>query len=516
VYVSSDNAASWYPSGLQGKAIYKYAVGELGMYASVGDTLYRTNDGGKTWQQIKVFGGIRITDILPRTAVLYVSVYDENPSIGGLYRSYDDGDTWTKTTKTSEFTYIRGLYPAGPSVMAATKNNGIYRSLNGGITWEKASNGLTDDPEIYDISGYENYIYVAGNMCFFYSSNGGDSWITPQNNGLDSSSGFQFYTITRQGKRIFASMFGYFESIMFSDDNGNNWYNITPGQNLPTSVSPYAFSAIGKDCYVQIGNGIFRTSDGGVTWSEHNKGIPALISDVGFSDGDTLVAWGPTGLFKTGNGGNTWVHHRGIDDSWIKVTGAINFKGSNYLYGDSYWQYNSSNVIPLGTGASDVVHFDTALVSLTDQGFRYSSSGADWDSYTIPQIPDSLGYLMRLVSSGTSLIAYTSNETLDTNVWYRYTKGGSWQKVHEGGYSSRILSSAVHKGVFYIGTEYGGLMRSEDDGLTWKQGNSVDPSAIFDVTYVTGDHLLFSFEFYGFFRVSNCCPKPKIVSCSQI
>jgi photosystem II stability/assembly factor-like uncharacterized protein len=495
MYVSTDSAASWKPAGLQGKEIYQHLVSSTSIIVSVDDTLFSTGDQGATWHQLKVFGGYLITDIVYRSSALYVAVYDIDSTIGGMYRSTDNGETWVKTTSSSTFSYIRSLCLAGPYLIAATRSNGIYRTSDAGDTWEKLSNGFSDDPDIYTMLGYNQYIYVAGTMGFFYTTNNGDSWITPSNTGLDSTYGFQFYTITRQGKRIFASMFGFFESIMFSDDNGNNWYGITPGQYLPNSVSPYAFSVIGQDCYAQIGNGIFRTLDGGVVWSEHNKGIPALISDVGFSDGDTLVAWGPTGLFKTGNGGNSWKHYKAIDQSWVRVTGRIGFQEKSFLYGNELWEYTPTYLIRYSQGASDVVRFDTGLVSLTDQGFLYSSGGTFWDSYTIPQIPDSLGYLMRLVSSGTSLIAYTSNETLDTNVWYRYTSGGSWQKVHEGVYSSRILSSAVHKGVFYIGTEYGGLMRSEDDGTTWTQDNAVDPNAIVDVLYSTGEYLFCNVDY---------------------
>jgi photosystem II stability/assembly factor-like uncharacterized protein len=496
LYVSTDNAASWKPAGLQGKDIYQYLESPLGILVSVNDTLFSTHDEGQTWQQLKAFGGDFISDIVHKATILYVTVSGFDTATTGMYRSTDDGETWTKTTSPSTSSYIRTLSSAGPYLIAATNSEGIYRTTDAGDTWIKLSNGLDSDPHVYSMLVYNQYIYVAGIMGFFYSTNNGDSWIIPKNNGLDSL-GFAIYTFERLGKRIFASMYLVNEGCMFSDDNGENWYPITAGQYLPSSETAYAFSVIGQNCYQQIGNGIFRTSDGGVTWSEHNKGIPALISDVGFSDGDTLVAWGPTGLFKTGDAGNTWIHYRGIDNAWIKATGTINFNGSNYLYGDRFWLYSNGGVIGFGQGAYDVVHLDTGLVSLTSYGLIYSTGQINWSNPLPPPIPDSLGSMQKLVSSGTSLIVQCFNPTYDTATWYRSIDGNNWQKVHQGDRSSQILSSAMHKGVFYIGTYYGGLMRSEDDGLTWAQDNAVDPTAYVDILYSTGQHLFCQVDFDG-------------------
>jgi photosystem II stability/assembly factor-like uncharacterized protein len=489
VYVSTDNALSWQPSGLQGKAIYQYAAGAVTMYVSVDDTLYRSNDG-QTWEQLKVFGGVRITDILAKTAYLLVSVYDENPDIGGLYRTLDDGETWQKVTTTSTFSNIRSLCSASPYILAATRNDGIYQTTNAGTTWNKASNGLTDNPEIYTMLAYGGPLYIAGTNCFFYSTNSGDSWITPKNTGLDSTYGFQFYTLNRSLTRIIASMTGPFNDIMYSDDNGENWYVRDPGQQLPASVSPYAISSIKENCYIQIDNGIFHTSDKGVTWTERNNGIPTLFSDVGFSDGNTLVSWGQAGLFKTDNSGVNWLHITDADHSWIKVRGAINFNGNNYFYGDSYWGYGSSGITNLGQGAVDVVHFGNGLVRLTNlNSLQYSTNGTLWDSSTFTPPDELLSKAYTLASSGTSLILQCFSQNYDSLQWYRSTDGNNWVKVYEGDFSLFSFGSVVHKGVFYIGTQSNGLKRSDDDGVTWKNDEGIDEYASIDALYSSGSHL---------------------------
>lgn len=489
MYISTDSAVSWKSAGLSNKEIFRTATFGSTIFASVDDTLFSTTDEGTSWKVQKTFGGIRIQDILVDGSSIYVPVFGADSTVGGLYNSTDNGSTWTKLTTSSTLSYIRSLCRAGNYLIAATRSNGIYRTSDNGVSWEKLTNNLTEDPTIWCAKSINDTIYVGGDLSFLYSTDMGSTWTIPQNTDLDSTNYFSIYTFAKLGKRIYASV-DVQNGIWFSEDNGNNWYPINGGQYIPYRETAYALSIIGRDCYQQIDNGIFRTTDGGVFWSEHNKGIPALVSGVGFSDGDTLVAWGPRGLYLTGNGGNSWSHYRAIDEAWVNVRASITYKEDKYLYGEHYWQYNNGKLMRYSPGITDIVHFETALVRLTHQGaLEYSSDGHFWTGFQFNQLPDSLSRPYGLASSGTSLILQCYNESYDTLRWYRSTDGLNWQRVYEGDFGIISFGYAVHKGVFYIGTQSSGLMRSDDDGLTWRNDDAIDKYAGIDALYSTGSLL---------------------------
>jgi len=67
--------------------------------------LFRSEDGGTTWTELGNFQDLRFTAIVPSSSVeglLFVSTYEitpaagSNPARGGLYRSMDGGDSWTR------------------------------------------------------------------------------------------------------------------------------------------------------------------------------------------------------------------------------------------------------------------------------------------------------------------------------------------------------------------------------------------------------------------------------------
>jgi photosystem II stability/assembly factor-like uncharacterized protein len=130
-----------------------------------GNGVYRSNDGGKSWNNMGLKDSRQIGKIVvdPRnSSVVFVAAEGSVWGPGGdrgLYKTTDGGKTWKKVLEISENTGVNNILtdPRNPDVMYAsseqrrrhvfTKIGGgpetaIYKSTNGGETWDKLTSGL--------------------------------------------------------------------------------------------------------------------------------------------------------------------------------------------------------------------------------------------------------------------------------------------------------------------------------------------------------------------------------------
>ena len=170
VYRSDDGGETWRHMGLEGSrhigrilihprdpdVVYVAALGSL-WGANDGRGLYRTTDGGETWE--------RLLRPSAHTGVVEVQMHPEDPDVlfavtfqrerrmwsmvgggeeSGLHRSDDGGDTWSRVGNgfpTGALGRIGVTFCAGsPDTMYATAvgpEGGTFRSTDGGRTWER-------------------------------------------------------------------------------------------------------------------------------------------------------------------------------------------------------------------------------------------------------------------------------------------------------------------------------------------------------------------------------------------
>ncbi|MEM9361318.1 MAG: hypothetical protein AAGA43_01735 [Bacteroidota bacterium] len=147
-------------------------TGSDGLRSNVisGKGMYKSIDGGKTWEHIglKNVGQIGAVEIDPTNSnVVWVAAignaFRSNPE-RGVFKTTDGGETWQKVLFVSDkvgFSDIE-LLPGNPNVIYAAawkaerkpwtiisggtkKEGGIYKSVNGGKDWSKLENGLPKD-----------------------------------------------------------------------------------------------------------------------------------------------------------------------------------------------------------------------------------------------------------------------------------------------------------------------------------------------------------------------------------
>ena len=137
---------------------------------SIGNGVYKSQDGGKTWNHIGLKNSGRISRIIihpDNPDLIYVGVLGHAYSPQkekGLYMSKDGGKTWTQTLFVDENTGISDIVmdTDNPRVMIAGAwhlelktwkrisggpGSGIFKSKDGGITWKRLkNNGLPTKP----------------------------------------------------------------------------------------------------------------------------------------------------------------------------------------------------------------------------------------------------------------------------------------------------------------------------------------------------------------------------------
>jgi photosystem II stability/assembly factor-like uncharacterized protein len=139
---------------------------------SVGDGVYRSTDGGRTWVHMGLPEShhIRRIQVHPRDAdVVYVTalghIFGPNEE-RGVYRSTDGGETWERVLHVSERTGAIDLrmHPENPRILYAAmwqaerkpwamhsgphngpNEGGVWKTRDGGDSWSQLTNGLPTD-----------------------------------------------------------------------------------------------------------------------------------------------------------------------------------------------------------------------------------------------------------------------------------------------------------------------------------------------------------------------------------
>jgi photosystem II stability/assembly factor-like uncharacterized protein len=261
--------------------------------------VYRSKDGGETWEQVlKVDAQTGATDLRmdptnPR--ILYASMWEHGRKpwyvlsggyAGGIFKSTDGGDTWEK--KTEGLPELIGKIGVDVSasnpqrvyaiVEAVKGEGGLYRSDDGGETWE-LKNG---DRILWTRSWYyqhiaadpvnDNIVYVL-NAPFMKSIDGGvtferkstphgdhhDHWINPDNNQNMINANDGGATITFDGGESWSSIMNQPTAQFYRVNTDNLFpYRIYGGQQDNSTVgilSETYGGGIGFDDYFSVGGG---------------------------------------------------------------------------------------------------------------------------------------------------------------------------------------------------------------------------------------------------------------------
>ena len=488
-----------------------------GRHVGWGDGVYRSKDGGTTWQQMGLAKSEHIGKILidPRNSEI-VFVAAEGPlwnSGGerGLYKTTDGGRNWRSVLSIDENTGVTDVEfdPSNPdvlyaaayqrrrhtwSLLAGGPKSGIYKSTDNGESWNKVKTGLPKgdmgkigiavtpaDPNIV----YATIEADAQEKGFYRSTNKGESW--EHRNG---------YTSGGTGPH-------YYQEIEASPVNPDLIYQM--------------------DVFLHVTRDGGETFDYLTTGREKHSDNHALWIDP--DDGEHLIAGTDAGLYETFDEGITWRHFPnlpisqfyklGLDNSlpFYNIVGGAQDLGT--LIGPSRTM-NSEGIrnrdwyVPLGADGYDT-SFDpedpNTVYMEIQQGLLFRLDRRSEETLNIQPQPEPNDPPERWNWDSPMLISPHASSRLyfgSQRVWRSDDRGNSWTPIssdlttnrnryeleligrvwsadalYDNGAMSKyatltsISESPIAEGVIYTGSDDGLIYVTEDGGENWRKSSAL-------------------------------------------
>lgn len=290
---------------------------------TIGDGIYKTNDGGENWTKMGLEKSERISAVKvdpSNSNVVYAAVLGAlwGPSADrGVYKTSDGGKTWDKVLYVNENTGCSDLTidPKNPNVIYAAfwefrrtaysfssggENSALYKSTDGGKTWNKIHNGFP--------TGKLGRIAIA---------------VAPSNSNI-------LYSVIESDK---AETKGLYRS----DDAGANWTRTNGDFEL--SVRPFYFSRIvidpkNPDILCKAGLQGSISKDGGKTFRTLGY-VHSDIHDFWFdiNDSNHLTICTDGGVYRSWDGGNVFDMVKNLPISQLYQVSVDNAKPYNIYCG---------------------------------------------------------------------------------------------------------------------------------------------------------------------------------------
>ncbi|MEL6707202.1 MAG: glycosyl hydrolase [Pseudomonadota bacterium] len=404
-------------------------------FASAGGGIWKTTDGGTSWKPV--------TDGQADTAAFGgVAVCETNPDI--VYATTGE-------------TQIRGNIQPG---------NGVWKTVDAGKTWSKI--GLADvqnfsrvrihpkDCDTVYVGGFGHYGVPNDNRGVFKTTDGGENW----------------------------------DKVLYRDDR-TGAVDISIDPNDPGTLYASLWEAYRKPWSMSSGgpgSGLFRSTNGGKSWSEltRNEGLPqdGVLGKIGVSvspvDGRRVYAIlehkDEGGVYVSDNGGDTW---RQTSDSrsvrqrsfyYSRLVADPKEKDRVYLLNVNFYRSDdagkSLKKIDVPHGDNHDLWIDPTnpmrMIQTNDGGANVTLNGGEsWTDQTYAtsqmyrvSVSNHFPYFVCGGQQDNSTICVPSRD------WNHVNRlGGQYGFAAGGGESGYVTNDPVNHDIFYAGSYSGYLTR---------------------------------------------------------
>ena len=409
---------------------------------SFGDGIYKSTDGGETWNNMGLKDSERIVKIAVDPGdgkVVYACVTGKlfsDSTDRGVYKTSDGGATWSQVLKGS--TPSTGC---GGMSMDAKNSKVLFASL-----WDFRRKGWTfrsggDGPDAPSASG------------LYRTDDGGAHWTEITESG---NKGFPAKPYGRiavavapsDSQRVYAFVEGIHGALYRSADGGATWTRGDDSQNMvwrPFYFANLIVDPTNPDRLFKPDGSLIQSLDGGKTFANTSGGAHGDFHDVWIDPADPkmVVTGDDGGVWFSKDAGNRWWKGNNLPVSQFYHV-SVDDDDPYHVYGGL--QDNSSWVAP--------------------SSYPGGIGNAQWenmyggDGFWMFPDPSDPNYLYAEAQGGTiGRVNRITHESRDVQPRPNYNEELRWN------WNTPIHVSPNEKGTIYVGAQF--LFRSRDHGQTW-------------------------------------------------
>jgi len=502
-----------------------------------GDGVYKSTNGGKTWQHMGLKESHHIGKVIvhPKNPdIVYVAAqgqYYTNNEERGVYNTTDGGKKWKRVLTIKDGnTYVGAtdmvMDPRDPNTLYATSYqrirkpwgfsgagpaSGIHKSTDGGKTWTKLSNGLP--------GGLLGKIGLA-----IYPRNPDILYAVIEDSNSPGMSYEERLSEIQKGKPPSKPTVG--NIVYRTDDAGRSWRQVSEG-NVGGRANYYGQVIVDpndEDIIYVLGNQVSKSADSGKTWSRaFEYGGDNHVLWIDSKDSKHMLLGYDYGFALSYDSGKNWLHIDNVPMAQIYAIGVdmdypYNVYGGLQDFGS--WKGPSTKKGRFPIRFEDWEHV------LGGDGFynQVDPTNSRW-LYTSSQYgglsrnDQKTGQRKRIRYRENPNIRFNWNAPVlisphNPNVIYHGAnillkspnRGEKWEEVSpdltkndstkfggaevsQYGTITTIDESPIQQGVIWVGTDDGNVQLTRDGGKTWTLLNDNIPNnPEYWVTRITASH----------------------------
>ncbi len=498
-----------------------------GRHVGYGDGVYRSKDGGATWENLGLKESEHISKILIHpddSNTVWVAAQGPLWSPGGergLFKTVDGGKTWINVLSAGEWTGVTDIAidPRNPDrLYAATwqhhrtvaayvgggPESGIHVSEDGGETWTELTTGLPDGKmgkiglAISPIR--PDVVYAAIELDrrtggVWRSTDRGASW-TKMSDAVGGGTGPHYYTELYASPHKFDRLYMVSNTSQVSEDGGETWRAIN---NEYKHVDDHAIAFRNDDPdYIIVGSdgGLYESHDDETSWRFiNNLPVTQFYKVAADDDAPFYTIYGGTQDNNSQGAPSRTDNHHGIRNSDWFVTlfgdghqSAVEPGNPDIMYAE--WQ--EGNLVRVDRTTGEIVHIQPQA----GEGEPYERYNWDAPIFVSQHDPKRLYFasyrLWRSDNRGDSWRALSGDLTRNEDRMLLPVMGRQWSwdagwdflAMSQYNTITSIGESPLDENILYVGTDDGVIQSTGDGGETWARTDVGSLPGVPDTAFV--------------------------------